>query len=84
MTIITDKIVLGKIEAALEEMRPFLKADGGDIEFVELTKNWIVKVRFIGACSSCHISEMTLKNGIEMAVKSSVPEVKEIIEVSSK
>ena len=83
MTTIKDKIILGKIEAALEEMRPFLKADGGDIEFIELTEDWVVKVKFIGACSSCHISAMTLKNGIEMAVKRSVPEVKQIVEVSS-
>jgi len=47
MTTIKDKIILGKIEAALEEMRPFLKADGGDIEFIELTEDWVVKVKSI-------------------------------------
>ncbi len=83
MGIITDKIILDKIEFALEEIRPFLQDDGGDINFIELTDNWVVKVKLVGACSSCNISMMTLKNGVEMAVKRAVPEVKEVIEISS-
>ena len=83
MGIITDKTILSKIEVALEEIRPFLKADGGDINFIELTDSWVVKVKLVGACSSCSISMMTLKNGVEMAVKRAVPEVKEVVEVSS-
>ena len=83
MGIITDKTILSKIEFALEEIRPFLEADGGDINFIELTDKWIVKVKLLGACSSCNISMMTLKNGVEMAVKRAVPEVKEVIEISS-
>ena len=83
MGIITDKKILDKIEVALQEIRPFLEADGGDINFIELTDNWVVKVKLIGACSSCNISMMTLKNGVEMAVKRAVPEVKEVIEISS-
>ena len=83
MGIITDKIILDKIEFALEEIRPFLQDDGGDINFIELTDQWVVKVKLVGACSSCNISMMTLKNGVEMAVKRAVPEVKEVIEISS-
>jgi Fe-S cluster biogenesis protein NfuA len=83
MGIITDKNILSKIEIALEEIRPFLKADGGDINFIELTDNWVVKVELVGACSSCNISMMTLKNGVEMSVKRAVPEVKEVVEISS-
>ena len=83
MGIITDKTILSKIEVALEEIRPFLEADGGNINFIELTDNWVVKVKLVGACSSCSISMMTLKNGVEMAVKRAVPEVKEVIEISS-
>ena len=83
MGIITDQTILSKIEVALQEIRPFLEADGGDINFIELTDNWVVKVKLIGACSSCNISMMTLKNGVEMAVKRAVPEVKEVIEISS-
>ena len=83
MGIIRDKIILDKIEVALQEIRPFLEADGGDINFIELTDKWVVKVKLIGACSSCNISMMTLNNGVEMAVKRAVPEVKEVIEISS-
>ena len=83
MGIITDQTILSKIEVALQEIRPFLEADGGDINFIELTDNWVVKVKLVGACSSCNISMMTLKNGVEMAVKRAVPEVKEVIEISS-
>ena len=83
MGIITDKDIIDKIEHALAEMRPFLESDGGDIHFVELTDEWIVKVRLIGACSSCNISSMTLQNGVEVAIKSAVPQVKKVIEVSA-
>ena len=83
MGIITDITILDKIEAALQEIRPFLEADGGDINFIELTDQWVVKVRLVGACSSCNISMMTLKNGVEVAIKHAVPEVKEVVEISS-
>ena len=83
MGIITDKIILDKIEVALDEIRPFLQDDGGDINFIELTDQWVVKVKLVGACSSCNISMMTLKNGVEVAIKRAVPEVKEVVEISS-
>jgi len=82
MGIITDKKIINKIENALAEIRPFLESDGGDIHFVELSEDWIVKVKLVGACSSCNISMMTLKNGVEVVVKKAVPEVKEVIEIS--
>ena len=83
MGIITDKKIISKIENALTEIRPFLESDGGDIHFVELTDNWIVKVKLVGACSSCSISMMTLKNGVEVSIKNAVPEVREVVEVSA-
>ena len=83
MGIITDKKILDKIEVSLEEIRPFLQDDGGDINFIELTDQWVVKVELVGACSSCNISMMTLKNGVEVAIKRAVPEVKEVVEISS-
>ena len=83
MGIITDKKILDKIETALQEIRPFLQDDGGDIDFIELTDQWVVKVKLVGACSSCNISMMTLKNGVEVAIKRAVPEVKEVVEISS-
>ena len=78
---ITDKNILQKIESALEEIRPFLLSDGGDIIFVELTEDWIVKVKLVGACKTCHINQMTLKNGVEVAIKTAVPEVQKVVEV---
>ncbi len=83
-TNIKDKEVIRKIKKALQEIRPFLEADGGDINFIELTEDWVVKVELTGACSSCSVSMMTLKNGVEVALKNAVPQVKEVIEVSSK
>jgi Fe-S cluster biogenesis protein NfuA len=82
MGIITDKKIITKIENALAEIRPFLESDGGDIRFVELTEDWIVKVKLIGACSSCSISMMTIKNGVEVAIKNAAPQVREVIEIS--
>ena len=70
MGIITNKKIITKIEDALTEIRPFLESDGGDIHFVELTDDWVVKVKLVGACSSCSVSMMTLNNGVEVVVKS--------------
>ena len=83
MGIITDKTIIDKIESALAEIRPFLEADGGDINFIELTDEWVVKVKLIGACSSCSISASTLKNGVEIAVRRAVPRVKKVIEITA-
>ena len=76
MNVITDKKIIDKIEKALTKIRPFLNEDGGDISLVEVTQDMVVKVELTGACSSCNVSMMTLKNGVEVAVKNAVPEVK--------
>ena len=83
MGIITDKHIIDKIEEALSSIRPFLESDGGDINLVEITDDMIVKVKLMGACSSCDVSMMTLKNGVEVAIKNAVPEVKEVVDVTS-
>ena len=83
MGIITDEKILNKIDRALDEIRPYLEADGGDINLVEVTDDFVVKVKLMGACGSCNISMQTLKNGVEIVVKRAVPEVKEVIEISS-
>ena len=83
MGIITDKNIIDKIEEALTTIRPYLESDGGDIKLVEVTDDMIVKVKLIGACSSCDVSMMTLKNGVEVAIKSALPEVKEVVDVTS-
>lgn len=83
MTISKDKSVIEKIEDALDEIRPYLEADGGDINLVEVTDKMVVKVKLLGACSSCNVSMMTMKSGVEQAIKRAVPEVKEVIDITS-
>lgn len=70
-----------KVKAALNKIRPSLQADGGDVELVEITPDGVVKVRLKGACGGCPMSQMTLKAGIENAIKKDVPGVKEVIAV---
>ena len=82
MGIITDKNIIDKIEGALTKIRPYLEADGGDINLVEVTDEMVVKVKLIGSCSNCNVSMMTLKNGVEVAIKRAVPQVKEVIDVT--
>lgn len=67
-----------KVLNVLEQIRPYLQNDGGDIEFVELTDDMIVNVRLTGACGSCPHSTMTLKNGVESAVIKAIPEIKSV------
>lgn len=71
-----DKIAIEKkVNEALEQLRPFLNDDGGDMEFVEITDEGVVKVRLLGACSECSMSIMTLKAGLEEEIKKAVPEI---------
>lgn len=65
----------------LDLVRPGLQADGGNVELVDVTEDGIVKVRLTGACGSCPMSTMTLKMGIERAMKEKVPGVKEVVQV---
>ncbi len=82
MGVNNDENTIKKIEDALSEIRPFLQDDGGDISFVELSDDWVVKVKLVGACSSCDISMMTLSNGVEVAIKNAVPQVTKVIDIS--
>ncbi|HDR46176.1 MAG TPA: NifU family protein [Geoalkalibacter subterraneus] len=70
-----------QVEKVLDEVRPALQADGGDVELVEVGDNGIVKVRLTGACGSCPMSTMTLKMGIEKTLKEKIPGVKEVVQV---
>ena len=70
--------IQAKIEEALNNIRPFLKADGGDVELISVD-NDIVKLRLLGACSSCEISHITMKSGIEESIRRIYPEVKEVV-----
>ncbi len=64
-----------KVQDALEKVRPSLQADGGDVQLVEVEDSGLVKVRLMGACGGCPMSQMTLKMGIEKILKQNVPEV---------
>ena len=75
----TKKDFEKRINETIDMVRPYLVADGGDIRFVELTDDMVVKVELLGACGSCPYSIQTLKNGVEQAVKKQVPEVKEVV-----
>lgn len=68
-----------KVLDALEQLRPFLHADGGDMELVDITSDNIVVVRLLGACSDCSMSAMTMKAGLEEAIKKAAPEVKSVV-----
>ncbi len=69
-----------KVEAALAKIRPMLERDGGSVELVDVQGS-IVKVRLTGACHGCPMSQMTLKAGIERAIKQDVPEISEVVSV---
>lgn len=64
-----------KVNAAIEQLRPYLQEDGGDMELVEISQEGIARVRLMGACSDCSMSMMTLKAGLEEAVKKAAPEI---------
>ena len=68
-----------KIKKVIEEVRPYLQGDGGDVEFVKLTEDNVVVVRLKGACHGCPGAMMTLKMGIERKIREVVPEIKEVI-----
>ena len=71
------------VEKALEEIRPFLKNDGGDIELLGIEKDEIVKVKLMGTCVSCTVNQMTLKSGVEMTIKKYVPQIKSVVNIES-
>ena len=77
-----DKEVLRiKVLDALDQLRPFLHADGGDMELVDITEDAIVQVRMLGSCSYCSMSQMTIKGGLEEALKMAAPELKGVVAV---
>jgi Fe-S cluster biogenesis protein NfuA len=71
-----------KVQKVIDQIRPSLQADGGDVELVDISEDGVVKVRLTGACKGCPMSQMTLKMGIEKYLKKQIPEVKEVISES--
>ena len=70
------------VQKALDEIRPFLLADGGDISLVSIEEN-VVKVKLEGACVGCSINQMTLRNGVEASIKKYAPQIEKVIDLSS-
>jgi Fe-S cluster biogenesis protein NfuA len=77
-----DIFMKSKIQNAINQIRPNLQADGGDVELVDVSEDGVVKVRLTGACRGCPMSQMTLKMGIEKFLKKEVPGVKEVVSVA--
>lgn len=75
--------VTEKIEKALDDLRPFLEADQGDITLVEVTKDNIARVELHGACKTCQMSAMTLRAGVEESIKKVAPEIKGVEAINS-
>ena len=78
----THTELLSRIEASLDTMRPYLQSDGGNIEIVDVTDDMVVRLRLLGACKTCPQSFMTMKAGIETAIRQAVPEIKSVIAVN--
>jgi len=79
----TNEELVTKVKNVLEQIRPYLQADGGDVEYVNLTEDNTVNIRLMGMCGSCPHSQMTLKNGIEAAVKRVLPEIRSVESVDT-
>ena len=73
--------MISKIDKALDSIRPYLEADGGGVKVLEVTDDMVVKVQLLGACEGCSMSAMTMKAGIEEAIKKEIPEINSVIEV---
>jgi Fe-S cluster biogenesis protein NfuA len=71
-----------EVEKALEEIRPFLNSDGGDITLISIEEGKHVKVRLEGACTSCSVNQMTLKAGVETTIKKFAPQIETVVNIS--
>ncbi|NLY11630.1 MAG: NifU family protein [Firmicutes bacterium] len=71
-----------QVQKVLDKIRPAIQADGGNVEFVEIDENNVVKVRLTGACAGCPMSQLTLKQGIESIIKQEIPEIKAVENVN--
>ncbi|MDX2129737.1 MAG: NifU family protein [Chloroherpetonaceae bacterium] len=74
--------IYGKVTAAVDTIRPYLQSDGGDCEIVGITEDKVVELRLVGACGSCPMSTMTLRAGVEQAIKRAVPEITRVEAIS--
>lgn len=80
-TLINTELIQ-RVETALDGIRPYLEADGGNVKVLEITDDMTLKLELLGACGSCPMSAMTLKAGVEESIKKAVPEIKEVMAVN--
>ncbi|MBA10337.1 NifU family protein [Flavobacteriaceae bacterium] len=78
----SDELKLN-IEKALDEIRPFLQSDGGDISLLSIENGTLVKVQLQGACTSCSVNQMTLKSGVEMTIKKYAPQIESVVNIEA-
>lgn len=76
----TQELTL-KVEEALDEIRPFLQNDGGDIALVSIDDGKVVNVQLLGACVGCSVNQMTLKSGVEMTIKKYAPQIERVVNI---
>ena len=76
----SEELILN-VEKALDEIRPFLQSDGGDINLLSIEDEKFVRVQLVGACTSCNVNQMTLKSGVEMTIKKYAPQIEKVINV---
>ena len=77
----TSEELILKVETALDEIRPFLQSDGGDISLLSIEDDKLVRVQLEGACVGCSVNQMTLKSGVEMTIKKHAPQIEHVINV---
>ncbi|WP_310994090.1 NifU family protein [Aequorivita marina] len=78
----TTQELTTKVEQALDEIRPFLQNDGGDISLISIDDDKVVKVQLLGACVGCSVNQMTLKSGVEMTIKKYAPQIERVVNIS--
>lgn len=82
-TVLSNQEIFDRVEKALDSIRPYLKSDGGDVKLLEVTPDNDVKLELLGNCSSCAMSAMTLRAGVEEAIRKMAPEIKAVIAVNN-
>jgi Fe-S cluster biogenesis protein NfuA len=74
--------LLKRVETALDSIRPYLEADGGNVKILDITEDMVVRLELLGACGSCPMSAMTLKAGVEESIKRAVPEITSVVAIN--
>lgn len=82
MSVTEKSELIGRIDAALESVRPHLKVDGGNVEVVGVTEDMKVQIKWMGNCENCNMSTMTLRAGIEEAIRSKIPEIQGVVAIN--